>query len=83
MAIISRGFSGRRSATDAKLPRGQYHTTDFPVLSAGPTSRISLDQWELTIDDRKNVLRRWDWKSFRDLATETVTVDIHCVTLSI
>ncbi len=80
MAIISRGFSGRRQATDAKLPPGQYLTTDFPVLSAGPTPRISLDQWELTIDDGKNVLRRWNWQSFRELPTETFTVDIHCVT---
>ena len=23
---------------------------------------------------------RWDWKSFRDLPTETFTVDLHCVT---
>jgi hypothetical protein len=37
MAIISRGFAGRRSAAEAKLPPGQYLTTDFPVLSAGPT----------------------------------------------
>jgi DMSO/TMAO reductase YedYZ molybdopterin-dependent catalytic subunit len=80
MAIISRGFSGRRNATDAKLPPGQYLTTDFPVLSAGPTPRISLDRWELTIDDGTNVLRRWNWKSFRELPTETFTVDIHCVT---
>src|SRR5437660_1251259 len=45
MGIISRGFSGRRSAADAKLPPGQYLTTDFPVLSAGPTPHIPLDQW--------------------------------------
>src|SRR2546423_13444002 len=74
MAIISRGFSGRRSATDAKLPPGQYLTTDFPVLSAGPTPHVSLDRWEFVIDDGTNVLRRWDWKSFRDLPTETFTV---------
>src|SRR5499433_4373788 len=80
MGIISRGFSGRRSATEVVLPPGQYLTTDFPVLSAGPTPRIPLDRWELTIDDGKNVLRRWKWKSFRELPTETVTVDIHCVT---
>ena len=80
MAIISRGFSGRRNATDAKLPPGQYLTTDFPVLSAGPTPRIPLDRWELTIDDGANALQRWNWKSFRELPTETVTVDIHCVT---
>ena len=80
MAIISRGFSGRRSETDVKLPPGQYLTTDFPVLSAGPTPRVSRDQWEFTINDSTDVLRRWDWKSFRDLPTETITVDLHCVT---
>ena len=80
MAIISRGFSGRRSAADAKLPPGQYLTTDFPVLSAGPTPHVSLDRWEFTIDDGSNVLKRWDWKSFRELPTETITVDLHCVT---
>ena len=80
MAIISRGFSGKRSATNSELPPGQYLTTDFPVLSAGPTPRIPLDKWELTIDDGTNVLQRWNWKSFRELPTETITVDIHCVT---
>src|SRR5437867_4073918 len=53
MGIISRGFSGRRSAADAKLPPGQYLTTDFPVLSAGPTPHIPLDQWEFVIDDAR------------------------------
>ena len=80
MSIISRGFSGRRSAADAKLPPGQYLTTDFPVLSAGPTPHVPLDHWEFRIDDGTNMVRRWDWKSFRDLPTETFTVDLHCVT---
>src|SRR6476469_1158111 len=80
MGIISRGFSGRRSVADAKLPPGQYLTTDFPVLSAGPTPHVSLDRWEFVIDDGTNVLRRWNWKSFLELATETFTVDLHCVT---
>jgi hypothetical protein len=69
MAIISRGFAGRRSAAEAKLPPGQYLTSDFPVLSAGPTPSISHDRWEFTIDDGSNVLQRWDWNSFRDLPT--------------
>ncbi len=80
MDVISRGFTGRRSATDVKLPPGQYLTTGFPVLSAGPTPHISLDRWAFTIDDGTDVLRRWDWKSFRELPTETFTVDLHCVT---
>src|SRR5260370_10565188 len=80
MAITSRGFSGRRSATDVKLPPGQYLTTDFPVLSAGPTAHVPLDRWEFTILDGTDVLRRWDWKSFRELPTDTITADLHCVT---
>src|SRR5262245_14410819 len=80
MHPISRGFSGRRSAADVKLPPGQYLTTGFPVLSAGPTPRVPLDTWEFTIDDGKDVLRRWDWKSFRELPSEIVKVDLHCVT---
>ena len=62
MAIISRGFFGRRSAAGAKLPPGQYLTTDFPVLSAGPTPRIPLDRWEFTIDDGSKLVKRWDWE---------------------
>jgi DMSO/TMAO reductase YedYZ molybdopterin-dependent catalytic subunit len=80
MVIISRGFFGRGSAVDKKLPPGQYVTTGFPVLSAGPTPHVPLDQWEFTIDEGSNLLWRWDWKSFRDLPAETFTVDLHCVT---
>jgi DMSO/TMAO reductase YedYZ molybdopterin-dependent catalytic subunit len=76
----SRGFVGRRGAAVAALPPGQYLTSDFPVLSAGPTPHVPLERWELTIDDGTNVLRRWNWKEFRELATENITVDIHCVT---
>jgi len=80
MEIVSRGFSGRRSAESAKLPPGQYLTTDFPVLSAGPTPHVPLDRWEFTINDGNKLLRKWDWKSFRELPSETIIVDLHCVT---
>ena len=40
MDIISRGFPGRRSAADPKLPAGQYLTTDFPVLSAAGQTEL-------------------------------------------
>ena len=76
----SRGFVGRRNAANITLPQGQYLTRDFPVLSAGPTPHVPLDHWDLTIDDGTNVLRQWSWKSFRELSTENITVDIHCVT---
>jgi DMSO/TMAO reductase YedYZ molybdopterin-dependent catalytic subunit len=80
MAIISRGFSGRRTAEGTNLPPGQYLTNDFPVLSAGPTPYVPLDRWEFAIDDGNQVLKRWDWASFRELPAERFTTDIHCVT---
>ena len=49
-------------------------------MSAIPTPQLSLDRWELTIDDGRDVLRRWNWQSFRELPSEHITVDIHCVT---
>ena len=76
----SRGFVGRRGGANVTLPPGQYLTRDFPVLSATPTPQVSLDRWELTIDDGTDVLRRWNWNSFRELPSEHITVDIHCVT---
>jgi DMSO/TMAO reductase YedYZ molybdopterin-dependent catalytic subunit len=80
MAILTRGFKGRRRDEDAKLPPGQYLTPDFPVLSAGPTPRIPLDQWEFTVTTESGAMHRWSWSEFQALPSERPTVDIHCVT---
>jgi DMSO/TMAO reductase YedYZ molybdopterin-dependent catalytic subunit len=79
VSVISRGFAGR-GRRDPKLPPGQYLTEDFPVLSAGPTPRIPLDRWEFVITTESGQQHRWDWARFRQLPTESVTVDLHCVT---
>lgn len=80
--FISRAFRGRRRdpALEARLPPGQYFTADFPVLSAGPTPRATLDQWDLRLTGEIDAPRRWSWAEFLALPRETFTVDIHCVT---
>jgi DMSO/TMAO reductase YedYZ molybdopterin-dependent catalytic subunit len=80
MPIISRGFTGRRSDEAADLPPGQYLTHDFPVLSAGPTPRIPLDQWEFTITTELGTEHRWSWSQLIAEAADEPTVDLHCVT---
>src|SRR5919199_3197440 len=82
MPIISRGFKGKRrdDAPRDRIPPGQYATNDFPVLSAGPTPRTPLAEWDFTITGDVDELHRWTWDEFRALRTETVTVDMHCVT---
>jgi DMSO/TMAO reductase YedYZ molybdopterin-dependent catalytic subunit len=79
--IISRGFKGRRDdAPRERVPPGQYVTSDFPVLSAGPTPRTPLDRWDFSIVGDVGEPRRWTWEEFRALPSEDVTRDIHCVT---
>jgi len=79
---VSRGFRGRRrdDADASRVPPGQYVTDDFPVLSAGPTPYHSLDSWSFTIRGEVDRERTWSWEEFVALPSETVTVDIHCVT---
>jgi DMSO/TMAO reductase YedYZ molybdopterin-dependent catalytic subunit len=81
MAFITRGFRGRRETdTSGRIPPVQYETRDFPVLSAGPTPHTPLDQWSFTISEDGEELARWSWEEFRELPSETITKDIHCVT---
>lgn len=74
---ITRGFRRRHAEppAGATLPPGQYLTLDFPVLSAGPTPHVPLDEWRFEIGERS-----WSWDEFVDLPSESITVDIHCVT---
>jgi DMSO/TMAO reductase YedYZ molybdopterin-dependent catalytic subunit len=82
--FISRGFKGRARETaralKERIPPGQYETKDFPVLSAGPTSRTSLERWDFSITGEIAQDLKWTWDAFRKLPRETVTVDVHCVT---
>ena len=82
MSLVSRAFKGRArdAATSQRLPPGQYLVPDFPVLSAGPTPHPALDDWSFTISGEVDSDKRWSWEEFRALPSETVTVDIHCVT---
>ena len=63
MPPISRGFRGRRPQVDAtRVPPGQYVTTDFPVLSAGPTPHTPLDEWTFAITGKVDQPVSWSWE---------------------
>jgi DMSO/TMAO reductase YedYZ molybdopterin-dependent catalytic subunit len=83
MSPISRGFHGRRrvpAGEQGRVPPGQYVTTDFPVLSAGPTPHTTLEKWTFSIRQGGDTSKSWSWPEIRALPAETVTADIHCVT---
>jgi DMSO/TMAO reductase YedYZ molybdopterin-dependent catalytic subunit len=80
VSIISRGFHGRRGG-DVRLPPGQYLERGFPVLSAGPTPRISTDTWQFTITtETGDTAASWNWQQLMALPQVDVATDIHCVT---
>jgi DMSO/TMAO reductase YedYZ molybdopterin-dependent catalytic subunit len=80
MSIVNKGFRGRRADSASKLPPGQHQTADFPVLQAGPTPRINLDDWRFTIRDELGGEHSWTWAQFKLLPSERLNADIHCVT---
>ena len=70
-SFVSRGFLGRRRQDPelaARIPPGQYLTTDFPVLSAGPTPHTPLNQWSFTIRGAAQPAKTWSWDEFRAAA---------------
>ncbi len=50
------------------------------MLSAGPTPHTPLEEWSFTIHGAVEEPLSWTWEEFRALPSETITVDIHCVT---
>ena len=82
MTFVSRGFKRREgpAGPEDRLPPGQYLARDFPVLSAGPTPRIGLDEWRFEIAGEVGEPRSWSWDELTALPADDATVDIHCVT---
>jgi len=83
--FVTRGFVGRRGTganadVASRVPPGQYLTSDFPVLSAGPTPRTPLDGWSFAIEGLVGEPMRWSWDEFLTLPSRDWTVDISCVT---
>ena len=80
--MVTRGFTGKPPALDQsdRIPPGQHLVGDFPVLSAGPTPRVSVQNWSFTLKIGPRPVKRWTWAEFNALPHTKMTRDIHCVT---
>ena len=77
---FTRGFKGRR-ARDPRLPPGQYDAgTDWPVLTAEATPKLSTDKWTFEIDGLVEKPVTWTWAEIMALPKSEFMGDIHCVT---
>jgi DMSO/TMAO reductase YedYZ molybdopterin-dependent catalytic subunit len=77
-----RASFGRRRpmAHRSRVRPGQCVTAGFTVLSVGPTSHISQNEWSFTIDGAADRTLVVVVDAFITLRAETFTVDSHCVT---
>jgi DMSO/TMAO reductase YedYZ molybdopterin-dependent catalytic subunit len=78
--FVSRGFTGTRRSTEARLPPGQYEERGFPVLTAGPTPHVRWEDWAFRIDGEVATEVEWTSAEWAELPFEEVPCDIHCVT---
>ena len=80
--MVTRGFTGRPQPPDMvnRLAPGQHLTEDFPVLSAGPTPRIRMEDWTFTLKVGPKPIKKWTWTEFNALPQTKIVRDIHCVT---
>lgn len=80
VAIVSRGFVGRRTEPNPRIPPGQYLESGFPVLSIGATPNVRTETWRLDVTGPTGEAAALTWDDLMALPSETVTVDLHCVT---
>ena len=80
--MTTRGFIGRGRAEGSagRVPPGQTVTEDFPVLSAGPTPQVRLEDWSFTLKVGPKPVASWTWAQFNALPQTDMVHDIHCVT---
>ncbi|HKX75704.1 MAG TPA: sulfite oxidase-like oxidoreductase [Acidimicrobiia bacterium] len=69
-----------RGIDPGRVPPGQYVTDRFPVLHAGVTPRVKLEEWDFTVGGLVEEPVQWSHDAFRALPAVTRTFDIHCVT---
>jgi DMSO/TMAO reductase YedYZ molybdopterin-dependent catalytic subunit len=80
--MVTRGFTGHQPPGELaqRIPPGQHLVDDFPVLSAGPTPKISQEKWSFTLKTGPKPVAKWNWTEFNALPQTKMTRDIHCVT---
>ena len=80
--MATRGFTHRPSQEDlaGRVPPGQHLVDGFPVLSAGPTPRITSEKWTFALKVGPRSVKTWTWAEFNALPQTKMIRDIHCVT---
>lgn len=85
MSFLSRRNQEKEMRAQGRLPDGQSLTEKFPVLTYGPVPKFDPATWDLRVFGEVETPAgqddiRWTWDELKQLPTQTITTDIHCVT---
>ena len=69
----------RKEPDNPKVPTGQSVTERFPVLTYGPTPRVSEEEFELRVFGLAKE-KTFSWGDLMALPQTKLTRDFHCVT---
>jgi DMSO/TMAO reductase YedYZ molybdopterin-dependent catalytic subunit len=69
----------RKEPDNPRVPPGQAVTERFPVLTYGPTPRVTKEAFELRVFGLA-AERSFDWQALMALPQTTLPRDFHCVT---
>jgi DMSO/TMAO reductase YedYZ molybdopterin-dependent catalytic subunit len=64
----------------ARIPKGQFLTTKFPVLTYGSTPKIQPDEWKLRLFGEVEEEIVFTWDDVMAMPQVEITTDFHCVT---
>lgn len=73
-------IAGLNSYGKPKLPPGQSKTEKFPVLTYGPTQKITKEEWRFRAWGLVEKEKDWTWDEFMKLPQSKLQADFHCVT---
>jgi DMSO/TMAO reductase YedYZ molybdopterin-dependent catalytic subunit len=76
----AKGELGTHTATEDRLPPGQYLTTKFPVLDLGYKPPIKREDFTLPVTGEVENPVTLDWKGLTELPSAEIALDFHCVT---
>lgn len=69
----------RKEPDNPKVPPGQSVTDRFPVLTYGPTPRVSKDEYELKVFGAAQE-QAFSWNDLMRMQGQEIKRDFHCVT---
>jgi DMSO/TMAO reductase YedYZ molybdopterin-dependent catalytic subunit len=77
--MLGKFFQKPSNEEGERVPKGQYLTKGFPIMTYGKAPQISIGEWEFKVSGLATP-KIFKWDDFMALPQHEFTADFHCVT---